>query len=278
MLIDTHTHVHFNAFKDESDDVVKRALAEDVWMVTVGTQKDTSKYAVELAEKFSEGVYSAVGLHPVHVTGETEEAQSEGSELAFKTRREDFDPEYYRALIKSSKKVVAIGECGLDYYRVPAERLAEAKIRQREQLLMQIKLADETNLPLLFHCRDAHADLQTLISEEITVGRLKRRGIIHCFTSTYEDAMKYIEMGFVISFSGIVTFSKSLADVAKLLPLNKIVIETDAPYLTPVPYRGKRNEPRYVRYTAEHLAKVRGISFEELVEATTANAKRVFGI
>lgn len=278
MLIDTHTHAHFNAFKDDSEEVVKRALQDNIWMITVGTQKDTSLLAVELAEKFPQGVYAAIGLHPVHTTGGVEEKVAEGSELSFKARKEDLDFDFYRGLIRKSKKVVAIGETGLDYFRIPVAELAESKLRQRTSFLDQIKLADEFSLPIIIHCRDAHADVQELLAEQISKGNVRNRGVMHCFTSNLEDARKYIELGFYISFSGIVTFSKELAAVAKELPLDKIVIETDAPYLTPVPFRGKRNEPAYVKHTAEFLAQLKGVGFEELAAATTNNAKKILNI
>lgn len=278
MLIDTHAHSQFNAFKGEEEEVVRRALEDDVWMINVGTQRNTSHDAVALADKFDHGVYAAVGLHPIHIMGEVEEAVAEGSELAFKARREDFEPKYYGDLVKKSKKVVAVGECGLDYYRLPVQHAVEAMERQKEGLKQQIAFASEMNLPVIFHCRDAHSDLQSILKQSLKDGLLPRRGVMHCFTSDYDDAIVYIEMGFMISFSGILTFSENLQKVARLLPLNKILVETDAPYLTPVPFRGKRNEPAHVKYTAQELARVRGISFEEAAAATTANAKRLFGI
>ena len=293
MLIDTHCHVHFNAYKEDMDDVIKRTLAKGVFMITVGTQADTSKNGLEVAERY-DGLWASVGLHPNHLTqqefwDDDELPPEDQATPKIKTREEKFDLEYYRSLA-SHPKCVAIGECGFDYYRIPESvDLNEVKRRQEEALRLQFDLATEANLPVIIHCRDAHKDQADLIEEYIKAGKLSRRGVVHCFTATLEDAQRYIDLGFYISFTGILTFParkneanveglSPLQAVAKALPLEKILIETDSPYLTPLPFRGTRNEPWYVEFVAKKIAEVKGISFEEVAQATTKNAKDLFRI
>lgn len=281
-LFDSHTHIHFPAFAQDVDRIMRHAQETGLGMMTVGTLAPTNAAAVAFAEKY-ENVWAAVGIHPSHVhpLSYRDEHEIEEGFLHAGVVREDgsidlSDLEQYTA----HPKVVAIGEFGLDYYRLPEDAEAAEKIReeQRRAAAAQLALCTRTNKPAVIHCRDAHADMQRLIADEIAGGGLLRRGIIHCFTGTFEEAQKYIALGFVISFSGIVTFGKGLADVARQLPLSSILAETDAPYLAPVPYRGKRNEPAYVEETVKFLANLHGISFEEMADATVKNAQRILGI
>ena len=295
-MIDTHCHVHFRAYKDDMDEVIVRSLEKGVRMITVGTQSTTSKNGVEVAEKY-DGVYTTIGLHPNHTCEQHFDDELE----EIKTRSESFDVNYYRDLAKHPK-VVAIGECGLDYYRIPVEVDRGALIvKQKEELQKQLALADELNLPVVIHCRDAHADQQAMLKEFIDAGKLGRRGVIHCFTGTLDEARAYHALGFLTSFTGIITFpprkSDISADLSRLLskeglgvvlsplqqvvrdcPLEMIMLETDAPYLTPEPHRGKRNEPWYVQFVAEKVAALKGITFEEVDRVTTANAEKLFGL
>ncbi len=293
MLIDTHCHIHFNAYKQDMDDVIKRTLAKGVFMITVGTQKDTSKNGLEVANRY-EGLWASIGLHPNHLTPQEfwddDELPPEAQVTPkIKTRGERFDFAYYRELTQHPK-CVAIGECGLDYYRIPESLdLNEVKRFQEEAVRLQFDLATEANLPVIIHCRDAHKEQADLIEEYVKAGKLGRRGVVHCFTATLEDAQRYIDLGFSISFTGILTFPprkneataeglSPLQAVAKALPLEKILVETDAPYLTPLPFRGTRNEPWYVEYVARKIAELKGVSFEEIADATTRNTKELFGI
>ncbi len=193
-----------------------------------------------------------------------------------KTRAEHFDPEYYRPLAQHPK-VVAIGEFGLDYFRLPPgvdleTVTTDQKIAVREQL----KFASSVDKPVVIHCRDAHADQYRLLQDEIDNGGLKRRGVIHCFTGSAQEAAVYRELGFLVSITGIVTFAKDLQATVKNIPLEQMMIETDSPYLTPAPFRGKRNEPSYVTHIAAKIAEIKGISLEEVAEVTTNNAVRLF--
>lgn len=265
-LVDTHCHVGFKAYADDADAVIKRAIEQNVTMVTVGTQKTTSKAAAALAEKY-EPLYASIGLHPTHSIAH---GFNDTQELDFKPSQEVFDAAVYEAILQTSKKIVAIGETGLDYYRLPDERAQEMKKLQWEATTAQFAFAKAHDLPVIVHCRDAHNDMVSVIKEQ------GGRGVIHCFTGTYEEAKRYVEMGWIISFSGIAAFANEVGEVAGKLPLESIVIETDAPYLTPPPFRGKRNEPLYVKFVAESIAKRRGIRIEELAEVTTMNAIKLF--
>lgn len=293
MLIDTHCHVHFNAYKDDMNEVISRTLEKGVFMITVGTQKDTSRYGLEVAS-LHEGMWASVGLHPNHLTkqefwDDDELPPEEQATGIIKTRAEVFDLDVYRALAKHPK-CIAIGECGFDYYRIP-EGLDKEEVKrvQEHALRGQFDLATELDLPVLIHCRDAHDDQAALIEEYVRDGKLSRRGVIHCFTGTLEEAKRYIDLGFYISFTGIVTFPprKGEADVNGLsqlqyvvrdVPLERLLVETDAPYLTPLPFRGKRNEPWYVEFVAAKVAELKGVPFEKVAEQTTQNAKKLFKV
>lgn len=283
-LFDSHTHPHFAAYKDDSEEVVRRALDAGVGMLMVGTHLDTSRASVAQAEKY-ENVWAAVGLHPVHVTDgyfdPNEDAQpvAEKVDGGFRRRAEVYDKEAYRSLAQSSKKVVAIGEAGLDYYRLEGsdEEKEATKQKQREVFREQAELAAELDLALTVHCREAHYDLFAIL-KDVQRAHQNLRGVIHCFTGTPGEAERHMSLGFYISFSGIITFAKDWDDFIRVTPLEKLLVETDAPYLTPVPFRGKRNEPAYVHHTAERIAAIKGITLDEVAQVTTTNAKRVFAL
>lgn len=284
-FIDTHCHVHFQAYKEDMDAVVKRALDAGVGMITVGTQSTTSKNGLALAERY-DGVWCTIGLHPNHLHAQEFADDNELSPddkqhthgVKIKTRAEHFDVEYYRELV-SHPKVVAIGEFGLDYFRVPpGVDLETLKSEQALAVREQMRFATQSSKPIVIHCRDAHADQFQLLKNEIDSGGLKKRGVIHCFTGTAEEAAKYKEIGFYVSFTGIVTFGKNVMETAREVPLDQILIETDSPYLTPAPHRGKRNEPTNVVFIAESIAKLKGVSVDEVARVTTENASRLFGL
>lgn len=269
MYFDTHTHVNFSAYKQDADETIKRAQESGTWLINVGTQIQTSTLAVEMAKEYA-GVYAAIGLHPVH----TWQQMLDEEESHFKTHEESFDPVLYRSIL--SDKVVAIGECGLDYFRLPKDQDPEIiKNLQKKEFIKQISFAKENDLPLIIHCRDAYADLLDILKHE---GSL--RGVIHSFTDTWETAKKFLDLGYYIAFNGILTFDKTgkLAEVVKNAPTDRILIETDAPYLTPPPFRGKRNEPAFVLYIAEKIAEIKGISSEEAAQLTFNNACELFKI
>ncbi|MBI2113171.1 MAG: TatD family hydrolase [Candidatus Wildermuthbacteria bacterium] len=287
MHIDTHGHVNFNAFKQDSDAVLKRALESNTWVIMPGTQFSTSKRAVQMAGNYPKGVYAAVGLHPIHLEErevDVLEVQSERVQkepwMVFETRGEEFTYAAYQELIAKApaKKVVAIGEVGLDYYYEPKgkEKREAFRMKQKTTLALQMKLAEEFNLPVILHCRKAHDDLL-----EFLHGRIAR-GVVHCYTGTLAQAKIFYDLGLYFGFNGLI-FKKVSAlpdpqDIIKNIPLERILLETDSPYLVPPQAREERNEPAYVKYVAEEIARIKGISPKEVADATARNARAVFGI
>jgi len=277
LLIDTHAHVNFIDFKSDSKEVIKRALDENIWIINVGAESKTSERAVKMAEEYKEGVYAAIGLHPSHLVEQDVEYKENEEIVKYKSKPEEFDYDFYLNLAKN-KKVVGIGECGLDYFRTSDESLKE---KQKEVFIKHLKLAKEANKPIIIHCRNAHDDLLKILHLAVK----PPSGVMHFFTGTLEQAKKYIGLGFYISFSGVITFPPRKGEIVgaydeiiKNIPLEKILVETDCPFVAPVPHRGKRNEPAYVKYVAQKIAEIRGVSFEKVTEQTTKNAKRLFGI
>lgn len=252
MLIDTHAHVNFSAYRLDADEVIRQSLDNNTWLINVGSQYPTGKKAVELAEKYKEGVYAAVGLHPIHV-------------------QDGFDYEKYKQLARSPG-VVAIGEIGLDY----KEEYVPFKEKQKEVFLKQLELAQELHLPIIFHCRMAHDDLINILNSQFLIHNYKLQGVVHCFTGNWVQAEKYLGMGLYLGFNGII-FKMNLDDIIKKTPLERILIETDSPYLTPPQTEG-RNEPLYVKYIAEKIAEIKKITYEEITKITTENAKNLFEI
>src|SRR3989344_4022207 len=232
MIIDTHSHVNFNAFKEDSDEVIKRTLAENIWMINVGTKYETSQKAVEISEKYKEGVYAAIGLHPMFAGAEFIKIKTDPDEGEFLLKEQDFDKEKYKILaLSGNKKVVAIGEIGLDYYYKPkgTAKLAQFKEKQKRIFIEQLELAKELSLPVILHCRMAHDDVIEIIKQQNITS-----GVVHCFTGTWEQAQKYMDMGFCIGLNGII-FKFNIDEIIKKLPLDKILVETDCPYLIPKP-------------------------------------------
>ncbi|MEK7187892.1 MAG: TatD family hydrolase [Patescibacteria group bacterium] len=272
---DAHTHVQFAAFKTEWQEVIERARARGVTMINVGTQRDTSEGAIKTAEAFETGVYAAVGLHPIH----TEKSHHDGKELgegeaaqAFISRGEEFDYEVYKKLALHPK-VVAIGECGLDYYRLSEE----TKRKQFEVFEQHIVLAHEVKKPLMIHCRNAFPDLIQLLTTNYQLLNTIP-GVIHFFTGTVENTKDLLELGFSFTFGGVTTFTRDYDAVLEYLPLDRILSETDAPYVAPVPYRGKTNEPAYVVEVVQKLAEIKGVSEEVMADQIIKNAERVFKV
>ena len=258
-LIDTHAHLDFSKFDADRPKVIERARAAGVaTIVNVGTDLISSRRAVDLAEEY-EAVYAAVGVHPHGAKKLDGATLGELRELAQKP------------------KVVAVGEIGLDYFRNLSPRDA-----QRRAFQAQLAWAAKLGKPVIIHDRDAHGEiLEALTSwaaglgDSILTGRL---GVLHTFSGDLEMARRAIDLGFYISISGPVTYrnARQLPDIVRELPLDRILVETDCPFLAPEPYRGKRNEPAHTRLVAERIAELKGIPFDDLARATTANARRLF--
>lgn len=255
MLIDTHVHLNADQYEGEIDDVITRAKEDGVEkFVVIGFDRKTIQRTMDLIEAYDE-VYGVIGWHPVDAVDCTDE-----------------DLEWIESLA-DNEKIVAIGEIGLDYHWDKSP-----KDVQEEVFIKQIELAKRVNLPIVIHNREAEEDAIRILEENDAkaVG-----GIMHSFhNGTDEQIDRVLDMGFYVSLAGVITFknAKRPKEVAQYVPLNRLVVETDAPYLTPHPYRGKRNEPKLVRLVAEELAELRGISIEEVEKATTENAKRIYNI
>ncbi|MBT2648835.1 TatD family hydrolase [Bacillus sp. ISL-34] len=254
MLFDTHVHVNAEQFNEDLEDVIERAKEAGVNnMVVVGFDRPTIIRAMELIEAY-DFMYAAVGWHPVDAIDMTEEDLRWIEELS------------------NHPKVVAIGEMGLDYHWDKSPKDVQMEVFRK-----QIRLAKKVGLPIIIHNREATADIVNILKEEeaSTVG-----GIMHCFSGSAETALECINMNFYISLGGPVTFknAKKPKEVAAAVPLERLLIETDCPYLAPHPYRGKRNEPSYVKLIAEQIAEIKQLTIEEVSLATTENAKKLFGI
>ena len=261
-LIDSHCHIDGEAFDADRDDVVQRAREAGVRaMLNVGTgdpHSDDFRKAVSVAERY-ENVFASVGVHPHDAKLYDDKAEEHLVELA------------------RSEKVIAWGEIGLDYHYDHSPRDV-----QREVFRRQIRKAKELELPIIVHSRAANEDTVEILSSEYRSAKTKAdstvAGIMHCFGGTPEMAIELLSIGFLISFAGNVTFKKAddLREAAKVVPLDRLLVETDCPFLTPIPFRGKRNEPSYVVHTARFLAELYGVSFEELAMQTTENFLKFF--
>jgi TatD DNase family protein len=253
VLIDSHAHIYYREFAGDFDDMLKRADDAGVSAIlVVGTDIESSRESVELAEKYPQ-LYAAVGIHP-HDAG----------------RVTDACYDIIRTMALSSRKVVAIGEIGLDFFRDRSPR-----DRQEDVFRRFLRIAAELDKPVIIHDRDAHDRVMTTLREETV-----RKGVLHCFSGDAAMALEASALGFYISIPGTVTYpgNQSLRDVVKAVSIDRMLVETDCPYLTPVPHRGKRNEPAYVRLAAEKLAEVKGLALEDVARITTKNAGDLFGI
>ncbi len=249
-LIDTHAHLQFEAYDEDRSEVVKRNSRELDAIINVGASIDTSKKAIELSSKIK-NFYASVGIHPHHFDQWNESTYSDLKKLA------------------ENEKVIAVGEIGLDkheYQGYPKPDLS----KQTKILLEQIELGEELNLPILFHCRAAYDELFEVVKSYNNI-----EGLVHCFMGTGEQAKKFLGLGLYISFSGNITYKGNdyIREAAKLVPLDKILVETDSPYLPPEPHRGERNEPLYVKIVVEAIAKVKQIDFEKIAGATNQNSR-----
>ena len=248
MLIDTHSHIYYEKYKDDLDEVIDRAEKNGVKkIICVGTDLDSSIKSLEISNKYN-NVFCAIGYHPHESSKTIDNYLNELEEIS----KED--------------KVVAIGETGLDYYY----NYSGPEI-QKKRFIEQIELANSLELPVVIHNRESDDDLYNILE------KYHPKGVIHCFSSDFDYAIKIIKLGIILSFTGIITFKNStLHDVIEKIDLSKFMIETDSPYLTPEPYRGKRNEPSYVYFIANKIAEIKDISIEEIINHTTKNALNLF--
>jgi len=264
MLFDSHTHCNFQGFGADRDAVLARAREARMLVMNIGAAFDSSELAVRLAEQY-DFCYATVGLHPIHVYDE------------------EFDSVRYQALIDRSVKVRGIGECGIDYYHIKRKDLSMDEIREKQRVVFEqhIDLALKNDLALMIHGRNG-VEHPTAIKDiyEIVDTKNVSRATIHCFGGDLDEAKLFVAKGLFIGITGIVTFDKTgrLQEIVKEIPLEHLLVETDAPYLTPEPYRGQRNEPPYVIEVAKKIAEIKNIAVEEVIEMTGENAKKLFKI
>lgn len=248
MLIDTHAHLDFSDFNKDRQQVIRRAFGGGVGkIINIGTNYKSSKKSIELAQKY-ENIFASVSLHPIDV------------------EKEKFDEKLWLELAQQSK-VVAIGEAGFDFHH------SSNPEKQKEIFQKLIKIACQVKKPLIIHSRQADKEILDVLSHSKLP---PKPGVIHCFGREYEVAKKFLDLGFLISYTGNITYNKERISSVPKVPLDKIMVETDCPFMTPIPFRGQRNEPLYVKYVAQKIAEIKGESFEEIAKITTENAKKLF--
>lgn len=249
-LVDTHCHIYGESYKEDLEEVLNRTGEKLEFIVNIGYDLQSSQTAVELANKY-EFIYSTVGVHPTDISGYSHEVEEKLLDLC------------------KNPKVVAIGEIGLDYYWMKDPKEVQAMYFRK-----QMDIAQKLHKPVVIHTRDAMEDTIDILQEYKDVC-----GIMHCYPGSYETA-KLIMDRYYFGVAGVVTFKNNVKtkEFVEKMPLDKLIIETDSPYLTPMPHRGKRNEPNYVEFVAQEIAKIKGISLEEVIRVTTENAKKIYGI
>ncbi|OGD66990.1 hypothetical protein A2442_02545 [Candidatus Campbellbacteria bacterium RIFOXYC2_FULL_35_25] len=263
---DIHSHLESSRFEEDREDVISRMKDEGVFTIAIGTDLENSKKVVRLADKY-ENIFASIGLHPTDTN-------------------EDFNETDYAELVKNLK-VVAIGECGLEFSRLgedsegdpkSLEMIGQERQRQIDIFKKQIDFAVKYDKPLMIHCRDAHFEAINILTEKKEQYGAGLRGDIHFFSGDVDIAQAYLDLGFTMSFTGVLTFTKDYDEVVRFIPLERIMSETDAPYVAPVPYRGQRCEPSYVEEAVKKIAEIKGLDYEIVKKAMVENAVRFFGI
>jgi TatD DNase family protein len=257
MLIDTHCHLDFEDFDKDREEVIKRAREGGIGkIINIGCNLERAKKSLEIANKY-DFIFASIGLHP------------QEADLG--------DEEFFANLEKLLKepKVVAIGECGLEYFG--EHNNPEIREKQKEVFIRQLELAKKYNKPVIIHCRNAYTEVLEILKKEKEKNP-ELSGVVHCFVGRLSQAEEFLKLGFLISFTGIITYARDYDKVIKAVPLDKIMVETDAPFVASLPFRGQRNEPLYVKYVASKIAELKGLSFDEVASATTKNAENLFGI
>ncbi len=257
-LVDSHCHLNFEKFKADYRAVIKRCSDLGMRLVVPGSQHQTSQRAFQIAQEY-ETVFAAVGLHPTHVDDEA------------------YDRGAYELLARSTK-VVAIGEIGLDRFRLPQGQAGDQVFsRQIDLFEKQLALAEALDKPVIMHCRAAYEEQTAYLEKRgLTIG-----SVIHCFQSTPSILKRYLELGCYVGFTGVITFKNAESDLieaVRLCPIERLLVETDSPYLAPEPHRGQRNEPAYVEFVARKVAEIKKLEYEEVVKATKENAERLFNL
>lgn len=279
--IDTHAHLNLAIFNDDYQAVVEKCVSAAVAVINVGTKESTSAKAVRLAALYP-SLYAIIGLHPIQtVPGTHDEKEIGPGGQVFASKGEVFNKDFYRTLAASSKKVVGIGECGFDYFHTTKDSYET----QEAAFIAQIELANELNLPLMIHTRDpkpsetsptgnsAYEDVHKVLKQYSKVP-----GNIHFYAGTYEQAKKFFDLGFTISFTGVITFAAAYDEIVKAIPLDLIHAETDSPFVSPIPFRGQRCEPHYVSKVVEKIAEIKYLPLYEVSEQLLKNAEKLYKI
>jgi TatD DNase family protein len=265
MLIDTHCHLNFKDFDSDRDEIIKKCQENNIGIINIGVNYSASKEVIAIAEKHNEGVYATIAVHPHDVNDPRDKT--------------GFDYNKFLELAKHPK-VVAIGECGLDYEF--CENDLEAQKKQQEIFIQHLKLAQEINKPIIIHSRRLFPEILSIIRNSKFEIQNSGPGVLHCYMGRWTYAEEYLKLGFYLSFTGLITYARDYDKVIKNCPLDRILIETDSPYMTPEPLRQKnmfvRNEPQNVKYIAEKIAEIKGISFSQVAKQTTKNAQKLFDL
>jgi len=275
MFFDSHTHLNLAAFDKDREEIIKKTLEQGVFMINIGTCYETSKKAIEIAQQY-DNCWATVGLHPSH----TIPTKIDKNELVINDDKNISEVEVFNEKFESlleKPKVVAIGECGLDYsYLKDFSQNDQIKYKkiEREEFRKQIQSAKKYNLPLSLHVRGLYEEALMILEDE----KYKNEAVFHFFTGDISQAQEILKRGFYLGFSGIITFSETMDQVIRDTPLEKILIETDAPYVAPIPYRGSRNEPIYVKEVAKKIAQIKKLPLKEIEEVTFKNTLRLFKI
>lgn len=268
--LDAHSHPQFPPYDEDRGAVIERAKKAGVGIIAVGTQRSSSESAVALARQYPGFVWATTGFHPAHFVREWHHDKNEQES----PERESFSSEALAALAMLPE-VVAIGECGLDYFRSSTE---EDRAAQEQGFLDQMEVGKKAGKPLMIHCRGAFPDLLRILAGHGKLLRAHDPGVIHFFSGSTEEARALLGLGFAFTFGGVITFASQYDEVIRYIPSDRLLTETDAPYVTPAPHRGKRNEPAYVSYVLDRMAELKGTDPAAMGERTLENARRIFGI
>jgi TatD DNase family protein len=265
--IDIHCHLDFPDYGAEISGVLERMKEGEVGAISIGTDLESSKRAIKIAEE-NESVWACIGVHPVDETSND-------------ARGTNFEEKEFEELVKSASwrtKVVAVGECGLDWFRIPKEKMQEERKRQSALFEAQINFALKHDKPLMLHCRNSYDDVLDILEVYKREHGEKLRGNSHFFAGNIEQAKRFLDIGFTLSFTGVVTFTNDYDEVIKFIPDDSIMSETDSPFVAPVPHRGKRNEPVFVKEVVARMAQIRGESEEEMAKKLLQNARNLFSL
>lgn len=274
-LVDTHAHLNFFNYEKDRKEIIEKNLEKGVWIINIGTNFQSSQKALAIAEEYQRGVFASIGLHPSNINYKNFKIFPEKKEKKLEDFLEsDFDAEKY-GILAESKKIIAIGEAGLDYFYKPKEprQIEEYKAKQKEIFEKQIDFAIKKDLPLIIHCRGAHDEMIRILKEKSEKSRLK--GVIHCFDGSFFHAQEYLSLGFFIGINGII-FKTDIGEAISKIPLDKIILETDCPFLVPPAAEKKRNEPGFLPFIAGKISEIKKTSFEEICEASTFNSCQLF--